>query len=368
MATLLGSGPLAGAAGLFSASFSTRPYKFVSCEAMLEMKSYSTDQNILPAVQRAIQQIRMSVKDTGDSGSSLWPVSYAGNIKRMSKSDAQKIIERLNGIVDNLKRTNLDEQYLAFEVRGDDIAKALSLVETRQRELTRIYNKMYPPLKATVGSRLPNLAASGLSFLSVTSLVFGIMAHVPAHKLVSLSVLALLSIVTAKFFSFLNKYRRDQNYGGLARFLNRAVSQPDPDQFYIDSSNMDVIPVPAEFHKMLMGNSAEKDAVQYARHLILKAWAIDGYNAPAEMKRLDALLNRAVQNAGDLNRYAYVDQIVYFNKSLRKPGEPPVPVWLFVYRAFRSRKGGKRPSKKEHNAAREKQWDPGLKPVPVETR
>lgn len=120
-----------------------------TCEAIIsQVQPYSTNHNqdVKWAVKRLVQQIRFAVGEVNDQGTSFSEVHYSGYARKLSNNKARKVIERLNGIEDNLKMDKAD--LVAFEVRGDAIQEAIQRVQSSEEMSKRSLARLKKFLKS----------------------------------------------------------------------------------------------------------------------------------------------------------------------------------------------------------------------------
>lgn len=358
--TLLSASPLAVA----SHSFFNRPLKLLTCELMLQsaVKDFSSKDNVLPALRDAIYKVRKQSPESANDGVTFSGLDYSGAISGIGSQKAASVIQRLNGIEENLTSTDLDAQIVSVEIRGEDIRKALAAMEASEAELHQIYSsqrdKIYSP-----GKRI-SLWALNLLIISSTY-GFGMttasgLEHLSFDTMTSLIFPGLMFLNNMSIGRDALKYnieRFDWNFSALKSFLHKVTESGSTSDFLIASSKIEI---PAEFNKMLMAE--EIDSPETAREIGLEQWGGSYMGLTLRRFFTGELFNfsRTVSNAGDNERNAYIDHVVFYDDVAKEP------VWLFFYRAFRNQPAGRKPTeRRQQEAQKNLQWAPGLSPIPA---
>ena len=131
--TFLGSTPQAF--GAFN--FFHRPLKMVSCELLLNggVARLRNPQSILPALRELQIKVRERTPAKFNDGVSFKDFYYSGPLDKLKGSDAEALLQRMNGIEENIVKTDLDLQMNRFEIRGEDIKKALEILEPEEERI-----------------------------------------------------------------------------------------------------------------------------------------------------------------------------------------------------------------------------------------
>lgn len=380
--------------------FLNPPSKLVSCELTLKgpHQDLAQKESILPILRDVKYRVIEAALSGGTSeglksfgrwgdgrqtkaakndGVQFEEVSFDGSLERLGKSKASTIVQRLNGIEEELTKTNLDTQFFVSEIRGANVALALEQMEAHEAQVFEHYKQakkdfseayMRGPMARFLFSAL---ASSTVFFAGYTSAItLDAFLWSDYEKLtLGLKIIMLAgtysSLSTIRDYIAVNRQRLDTGYINLKKALRNASNSPaERDHFYINSMNL---LVPIEFHRHLISSSntpLPEENVKKARELVVGAFE-SGELTAWERLKIDSskyesdLLERVVTNAKDIARRGYVDHIVYFDKDTQEP------VWLSFYRAYRRTPTGRKPSKPslQREGKRKRQWLPGMVPT-----
>ncbi|MEY4615570.1 MAG: hypothetical protein RJB66_530 [Pseudomonadota bacterium] len=343
-----------------------RKSKLLTCEVMLnsDFKNHSVKNSPLPALRDIKYRIQKEIGDRSNDGISFSDLAYSGPLANIDKKKANQIIDRLNGLEEHLTSTKLDQQIISYEIRGDDIKKAMDYLEVKGKELEPLYRKVYNE----TWSKKTQVVSQALGLFMLTSFIdisydaIEYFSHLgtETNRSIFFQMIFAANLVADFWKPMLdyNKEKFDLNFYKLKMFLNN--NQRSENEIFVSGSS---IMVPVEFHQMLMSN--DPASVDYARQVatteIGGSFLDKTFGNFFYLKdRFDERMAREVSNAGNLNRRLYLDHIVYFDK---EAGEY---VWQFFYRAYQKRPAGKKPQKEQkRETERDFQWVPGLSPVPV---
>lgn len=345
-------------------SFFHRPLKVITCEMMLKGKlnKFSSPQSALPVVRDFRYQVKKAVPDSVNDGINYPELFYSGKLSKMNPELGRQIIERLNGIEENLIETNPDMQMVTFEIRGNDINKALEALERHERELDDTYSQLkiehFPLLNRLLFTYF-NLAILKISFHSIEAISQGLWSFDSNAAIAAAAGVFFLGAWSQhykKFFEY-EKHRFDHHFINLKGALKRVTSKASPEEVFVQSSS---ITMPIEFHRLLM--SQDDRNLEDARLVAVQEFmpSYTQWIFTPNKKTQDWRHQRIVANAGELFRIAMMDHVVYYDTRADEP------VWFFSYRAYRQYPAGRKPTKKrQEEPQRELQWQPGLRPIPI---
>lgn len=301
---------------------------------------------------------------------------YYGPLADLREAEGERIIQRLNGLEETLTKTNLEAQYFTTEMRGEAVTKALEILNANEPEVRRAYkdakksfteNYMYRrPMRAVIQVLMGLMVvANGSNWGFLIDTVF---FKQPGEVAVGFALLQFynayfISESIGEYFKY-NRQRLAMHYHKMKKALGR-VSEPEyQDHFFMSSQEFSI---PIEFHKYLMTSDTQPPADEYiqsAREEVvgsrdggeLSHWERLAINVNKQTLKL---LQRYSENAGELERNGFVDHIIYFDQSAQEP------VWLSVYRAYRNKPPGRKPSRKKEvkEAKKKSSWLPGAVPT-----
>lgn len=353
-------------------SFFRPPLKLVSCELMLKgkVRQFKNAEPILASIRDLQYQLRDHLPWIHTDGISYHDVFYNGAIQKLPDLKSELIMARLNGIEESLTKTNLDVQMSSFEIRGDDIKKALEVLEEDERAIAPTYKdlvkKRAPYFQRMLFSYF-NLFILGFSVHSLadlSQLVFSGLSGGANGDMISTLVPAFFLLSWSRHFrAFINyeKLRFDSYYVELKDALNKAAQGKNAGLLYSQSTHF---LIPVEFHQMLMDKSIEGLPSENSKERELAVWEYaPTYTQRLFMSRSELAqwhMQRLVKNGGELYRFLFLDHFIYFDERANEP------VWVFFYRAHRTQPFGRKPKGKESSSSqKENMWSPAWKPVPV---
>lgn len=357
LTALLAVSSAADASGL-----GARPLKLMTCELMLQpsMESLSVKENVLPVLRDAIFKVKKAIPASANDGTNFKNLGYAGPLSKMSVAKATAIVQRLNGIEQNLVSHDLDEQIVSVEIRGaENIRKALAELDANSAKLEEIYEAesqdVFSKVRRIGGQAADTLAVSIAASTAIGSFVGAVgSATVPGlDGFMQNETAYVLSLLGAGLMVDYQLIRRDWRFNSLKDFLTNLIAEKSTADFYISSNRF---AMPTEFHRMLMSNQSDSEA----RKIALKQWGGSFVDFVISEMTDEFNMRRDVNNAGENFRRTYMDQIVFYDEAAKEP------VWLFFYRAFRKRPQST-PMKPKDKARpqRDYEWAGGLVPSPV---
>lgn len=340
-----------------------RPLKLMTCELMLQpsMESLSVRENVLPVLRDAIFKVKKTIPDSANDGTNFKNIGYAGPLSKMSLAKATAIVQRLNGIEQNLVSHNLDEQIVSVEIRGNDnIRKALASLDANSAKLEQIYEAesqdVFSKARRIGGQAADTLAVSIAASTAIGSFLgaVGSVAVPSLQGFMQNETAYVLSMLGAGMMVDYQLIRRDWKFNSLKNFLTNLIENKSTADFYISSNRF---AMPTEFHQMLMSNQPDSEA----RKIALKQWGGSFTDFVIAEMTDEFNFRRDVNNAGENFRRTFMDQIVFYDEAAKEP------VWLFFYRAFRKRPQSTpmKPKNKIGTQQRDYEWAGGLVPSPI---
>lgn len=352
------------------------PSKLVSCELTLKgaHRDLSQKESILPILRDVKYRILETIPQSKSDGIHYDDLNFRDSLNQLGKRDAIAIVQRLNGIEEDLTKTNLDAQFFVSEIRGANIPIALERMEAQETLILESYKQakkdFYERFMKGKGTQFVFSFLSGATVffaglspaLTLDALVWSDYENLSLGTQMIMLAGSYAGLGSIRDYIAVNKQRLNPNYFHLKSALKKVSESPTETDFFMSSLGFSV---PIEFHRHLLATSDQplsEEQVQKARVMVVGSIEA-GEISLWEMLKIDRskfreeLLKRIVNEARDVTRRGYIDHIVYFDKDAQEP------VWLSFYRAYRTKPTGRKPSKKIFQREAKTKWSPGMVPT-----
>lgn len=295
----------------------------------------------------------------------------------LRKIDAKAALDRLAQLEDDATKVNFDGAYFGYELRGfDKVREGREIITS---EIAKYDSRIESELKRRYPTlRIANIIHHGMSaglIGSVASLLID-----PASFQAGLAmspIAAMAAVLNETALPYLRRSSVTEDFDRQLKTIDEALaSSSSAAPLHIVSGSLEIR---TELHQILMTKKSEDlndDEVQFlvdAAEKIYKLYFDDQWESREFQKAtavmsvrekyryfIDQAMNEARYFPEGRTRQAYYDIIFYFDTETKEP------VWLFFYRAFKTKplppKSPKLNKPKEKQTSTEDSWIPGLKP------
>lgn len=370
-------------------AFSSGLPSSVFCQALLQTGKAKNDLNPLTSLRDV--RYRMSKLAVAQKAKQVSP--YFGfdlqldletpRWRPFQKVKVEAALARLAQLENDVAHIHFDGTYVGFEFRGEESirkARALALDEINKYE-SRVQTELrqrYPRF------RLGKLIQHGMSAFLISTIALA--ANDPHYFQAAFLMAPMTAMAVVGNEFILPEIRKSSvsvNFDAQLKTIDEVLAQPGASfPFHMLSGSFEIR---TDLHKIFMTDmsrdlnddeiqllvdAAEKIHETFGdEQWISRDWkkrsAGLSYRQKYEMF-IEQAMNEAKYFPEGRTRQSYVDSIFYFDKETNEP------VWLFFYRAFKSRplppKNPKKQKQSEIQSASEKDWVPGLVPQRIPVR
>lgn len=370
-------------------AFSSGLPSSVFCQALLQAGKVKSDLNPLTSLRDI--RYRMSKLSVAQNAKQVSP--YTGfdleldlenpRWRPFQKIKVEAALARLAQLENDVAHINFDGTYVGFELRGAESiqkARALALDEINKYE-SRVQvelRRRYPHF------RMATLIQHGMSAFLISAIA--VLLNDPHYFQVAFLMAPTMATAVIGNEFLLPEIRKSSvsiNFDAQLKTIDGVLAQPGVAvPFHMLSGSFEIR---TELHKIFMTDMSRDlndDEIQLLVDAAEKMYEMFGdeqwisrdwkkrsaglsYRQKYEMF-IEQAMNEAKYFPEGRTRQSYFDSIFYFDK------ETNDPVWLFFYRAFKSRplppKNPKKQKQSEIQSASEKDWVPGLVPQRIPAR